>query len=214
MQAQLIIIGFDSLTAADFLAKAELIHRSLADHPDFPEPWPAHVPTSTQLAEALALYRNAYQATCGGRRAYIGPRNVARQILSGYLKRIAFHLETVARGDRALLATTGYDLRREHTRANGRPPTAPADFRLMYSDISGALVAKARKLPMAVGYQVQISEGDTVPELNWSDAGIFRSCSHIELEGLTPGIVYRVRIRAISRHGPGEWTPVASLRAL
>jgi hypothetical protein len=213
MQAQL-IISFEALSAADFLAKAELIHRSLADHPDFPEPWPAHVPAYTQLAEALALYRNAYQATCGGLRAYVGPRNVARQILAGYLKRIAVHLEIVARGDRALLATTGYDLRREHSGANNRPPTAPADFRLMYSDISGALVAKARKLPTAVGYQVQIAEGDAAPEINWSDAGTFRSCSHIEIGGLTPGVVYRVRMRAISRHGPGEWTPVVSLRSL
>jgi hypothetical protein len=213
MQAQL-IIGFESLTAADFLAKAELIHRSLADHPDFPEPWPAHVPTPTQLAEALAFYRNAYQAACSGRRGYVGPRNAARQILAGHLKRIAFHLETVARGDRALLATTGYDLRRKHHGANNRPPIAPADFRLMYSDISGALVAKARKLPTAVGYQVQLAEGDILPEINWRDAGTFRSCSHIELGGLTPGIVYRVRMRAISRHGPGEWTPVVSLRSL
>jgi hypothetical protein len=213
MQAQL-IISFEALTAADFLAKAELIHRLLADHPDFPEPWPAHVPARAQLTEALALYRNACLAACGGRRGYVGPRNVARQILAGYLKRIAFHLETVARGDRALLATTGYDLRRKHHSPTDKPPTAPADFRLMYSDISGALVAKARKLPTAVGYQVQISEGDTLPEISWNDAGTFRSCSHIELAGLTPGIVYRVRMRAISRHGPGEWTPVVSLRAL
>jgi hypothetical protein len=211
MQAHL-IIRFESLTAVDFLARAELIYRALADHADFSGPWPDHVPTHAQLGDALALYRNAYQAACGGRRAYVGPRNAARQLLSGYLKRIAAYLEAVSKGDRARLATTGYELRREHSNSlNNRLLSAPADFRLMHGD-GGVLLAKARKLPNAVGYQVQIANSDAAPDVNWNDAGIFRSCSHIELEGLKPGAIYRVRMRAISRHGPGEWTPVASLK--
>ena len=61
MQAKL-IIRFDSLSEASYLAKAGSIVTALTANVYYPEPWVAQVPTLAQLTAAYTAYLDGYHA--------------------------------------------------------------------------------------------------------------------------------------------------------
>lgn len=213
MQSKL-ITAFSSLREADFLARAQQILASLTGNAHFPEPWAVQVPNLADLGTAFAAYQTAYGAAQSGDKAKIAARQAAREVLMTKLKKLARYLEVVADEDLAVLASTGYELRKDGVRnasavAETLPP--PDGFKLDRGPLSGTIVAKARRLPGAGSYEVQIAQADPTVETNWSDAGTFMRCSKIELQGLAPGKTISVRMRGIGSRKPGAWTPAASL---
>jgi len=211
MQPKL-IISFDALSEPNFLAKAELINDSLGSNANFPLPWPTKVPTLAELDAAFTTYQTNYNDAEGGDAGSIAVRNAARDALTVILKKIAPYLELVADGSVPILLTTGYDLRQDAVRSTRvNPLPAPAGFNVVRGTMSGVLVASASALAGAGSYEAQICTGDPTVEANWTDAGTFMHCSHIELKGLTPGKMVSVRLRGIGSHGPGAWAPAFSL---
>jgi hypothetical protein len=180
----------------------------------FPEPWPATVPPLAQLQTDLTNLRSVSAATSAGDRTRIPERDAARQTVQADLQKLAFYVQLVANGDATLLATTGFDVKQPPVRSLVAVPLgAPTEFRLKLGEVSGMLVATARRLPGAGSYEVQLATADPTVETNWSSAGIFVHCKRIELTGLTPGKVYSVRLRGIGVAGTGAWAPAASLMA-
>ncbi|GAC1621233.1 MAG: hypothetical protein NVS9B10_03810 [Nevskia sp.] len=213
MQAKL-IIGFDVLSGPAFLTRADLILSSLKGNANFPLPWPAQVPGLDLLQDAVTAYRDAYNAASTGDRSKIAKRDAARKALSAQLKKLAPYLEIVANGDAAVLGTAGYELRNPIIRGaagSGEILMAPAAFRVERGELSGVLIARARNQKGAGSFEVQTTAGDPTMDANWTDAGTYLHCSHIELKGLPPGKTVSVRLRGIGTQGPGAWTPAVSL---
>jgi hypothetical protein len=213
MQAKL-IISFDALGEADFLAQAEGIAAALTGNAAFPEPWPSPLPGLTPLKTDIAAYEAAYLAAKAGDKAKIALREAARQTVNTDLKRLAPYLEMVANGDAAMLASSGYALRKTPVKtASSNPQTLPPpeDFQVSRGVLSGTIVIHASKLEGAGSYTVQSTSGDPTVEDNWEENGTYLRCSKIEIGGFTPGKVVSVRIRGIGTHSPGAWTPAASL---
>lgn len=204
-----LIITFDRLSEADFLAKAGAIVAALTNNPNFPEPWPAQVPSLAQLAEALNAYREAYHASLTRDTVKIGQRDAARQTLTDMFRRLAPYLEMVAQDDAAMLATTGYDLRRESVRGNGDTLPAPADFRVGHGLQSGTLDVHVARLAGARSYEVHTAQGDPTVEANWRHALVSPTATRITLAGLKPAQTYWVRVRGIGGNGAGQWTDPA-----
>ena len=214
MQPKL-IVAFDRLSGPDFLAKAGFIIASLTGNPHFPEPWPPQAPTLAQLNDAFNAYRDAYHASLTRDTLKIAQRDIARQELIDLFKRLASYLELVAQGDATILATTGYDLRHDIVRGtNSGLLDAPADFRVVQGKQSGTLDIHAAKLAGAGSYEVHIAQGDPNIEANWKQAALSKTCSHIIVEGLTPGQTYWLRLRGIGSAGAGLWTDPASVIAI
>lgn len=211
MQPKL-IIGFTQLGDADFAVRAETIVTSLTGNATFPEPWPQQLPSLATLSQHFETYQDAFTAAQSGDRQKIALRIAARKTLNDDLRRLAPYLEVIAAGDTALLLSTGYELRRDTAKSNGTAVlAAPDDFRVDRGPLSGTLIVRARRLPGAGAYEVQTAQADPTVESNWADAGTYKLCSRIELEGLTPGKTVSVRLRGIGSTSPGAWTPAASL---
>jgi len=213
MQAKL-IISFDALGEADFLAQAEGIAAALTGNPAFPEPWPSPLPGLMQLKIDITAYEAAYLAAKAGDKVKIALREAARQTVNTDLKKLAPYLEMVANGDTAMLASSGYALRKTPVKtAASNPETLPppADFHITRGMLSGVLVIHASKLEGAGSYTVQTATGDPTVEANWKENGTYLRCSKIEIGGFTPGTMVSVRMRGIGTHSPGAWTPAASL---
>ena len=214
MQAKL-IISFENLSEPDFLARTETINSSLAANAAFPGPWPAPLTGPASLATLFNQYKNAFNAALTHDDAKISLRNDMREGLTVFLKKLAPYLELVANGSVAALQTTGFELRRDSTRTGGSDPLpAPEDFSVVRGELSGTLIAHARKLKGAASHLVQITEGDPTVEANWKDYEIVVNCNRIEIVGQTPGKVVSVRLRAIGLAGPGAWTSPVSLMAV
>lgn len=210
MQPKL-IITFDRFSEADFQAKAGSIVAALATNKNFPDPWPNQVPSVKQLSEALDDYRAAYNASLTRDTIKIGQRDAARKTLTDMLRSLAPYLEVVAQGDAAVLASTGYDLRRDPARGNGDILPPPADFRVGHGPQSGTLAVHIARLPGARSYEVQTAQGDPTAEASWTHALVSPTASRIILAGLTPAQTYWVRVRGIGSTGPGQWTDPATV---
>jgi len=185
MQPKL-IITFDRLSEADFLAKAGFIMASLVGNAHYPEPWAAQAPGLSQLNEALAAYRDAYHASLTRDTLKIAQRESARQALTDLLKRLAPYLELVAQGDTAILASAGYDLRKDIVHGNGGALPAPGNFRVVHGQKSGTLDIHIARLSGAGSYEVQTAQGDPTLETNWKHALSSINSSHILLKGPAP----------------------------
>ena len=118
MQAKL-ITTFDRLSEPDFLAKSGAIVTALTANPHYPELWVVQVPTLAQLTAAYMTHQDGYHAALSHDSLKIALRNSARQALTELFKRLVPYLELVAQGDTHILATTGYDLRKDVVRGGG-----------------------------------------------------------------------------------------------
>jgi len=211
MQAKL-IITFSGLSGANFLAKAGTIVDSLRNNPDFPEPWPAQVPSHGQLDKTYSAYRDDLHAASSGDRVKISQRETSRAALEALLKTLAPYLEMVAQGDTTKLMRTGYDLRKDIVRGtNTNPPPVPDGFIAKHNALSGSVILHASSVSSANGYEAYYTDGDPHDEAGWKDAGTFPGCNRIEIAHLAPGKTYWFRIRAFNSNGYGAWTDPASL---
>ena len=211
MQAKL-ITTFDRLSESDFLAKSGAIVTALTGNAHYPEPWVVQVPTLAQLTAAYTAYLDSYHAALNHDSLKIALRNSARQALTELFKRLIPYLELVAQGDTHILATTGYDLRKDIVRGGGGDTLpAPEGFRVAHGAKSGSFDIHIAKLPGAGSYEVQTAQGDPAVEDNWRHALSSLTSAHILLEGLTPAQAYWVRVRGIGSSGAGVWTEPVSL---
>jgi hypothetical protein len=210
-----LIVSFDRLSEAEFLARAGAIVSSPANNPSFPRPWPNPAPSFEEMEQAFNAYQTAYQAALGRDTFKIAQRKDARDVLTGIFKRLANYLELVADGDATMLASTGYELRRETaSSATVTTLSAPQGLTLKHGELSGVLILHAIRMPNAASYEAQIADSDPTVEANWKSEGIHVHCSHIELTGLTPGKRYSVRLRGIGIPGPGAWSDTVTLMAI
>ena len=211
MQAKL-IISLEHLSESDFLVKAETIIISMTSNSHYPEPWPPQAPTLAELTLALNTYKNDYHASINRDTLKIAQRISSRQTLTELLKRLSTYLEFIAQGNASILATTGYDLRKDSVHNTGNQIlAAPSDFRVSHGIKKGTLNIHVALLADAGSYEVQITKGDPNVEANWQHATSSLTSSQILLEGLVPTQIYWLRIRGIGRNGSGAWAEPISI---
>ena len=211
MQAKL-ITTFDHLNESDFLAKAGTIVTNLTANANYPEPWAVQVATLAQLTTSYTAYLDNYHTALSHDRLKIALRNSARLVLTEQLKSLIPYLEMVAQGDTHILATTGYDLRKDLVRGGSADIlAAPEAFRVAHGAKSGSFDIHLAKLLGAGSYEVQITESDPAIEGNWRHATTSLTAAHILLEDLIPGQAYWVRVRGIGTAGAGVWTEPVNL---
>lgn len=208
----MIVSNFSRLSYPNFLAQAQRIVTAMTGNPHFPEPWTAPTPSLAQISADLDSFAAVSAAVSSGDRTRMPERDAARATLAADLQQLAVYLQMVTKGDPTLVATSGFDLRPPTLRpAVMLPLPAPSDLRTTRGELSGTIVARVTKVPQAAAYEVQIASADPTVESNWSDAGTFSGCRRMQIEGLTPGKNYAVRVRAINSAGPGAWSVSGSL---
>lgn len=182
----------------------------------FAEPWwtdPLEKPTSASLATDQTAYLAAKSGAADGDKTKIALRTSLRAALTADLKKLAQFIELKANGDVTMLESTGYELSKVPTPAGSDPLPAPQDLRVLKGELPGVLIARCKSVKGAASYETHICATDPGVPANWSQTAISKGCRRIDLEGLTPGTLYYVRVRAINQNGPGAWSGVESLRA-
>lgn len=210
-----LIIQFGRLNEADFLSRGGLIMASLSDNPRFPQPWPAPAPVWGDVVAAYERYRDLSHASIAGDRVVISQRNTAREVLTELLRRTAKYVEFVAHDDEEALRSTGFELRREPSRAprSGALP-APQGLKLRRGDFSGQVEVRAGRVEGAGNYELQISLGDPTDEAGWRHALSSPNCTRLLLEGLPRLQICWVRMRAMNARTAGVWSEPVSIMVL
>ncbi len=217
MQRRL-IISFDELSETAFASRASMIATTMGTEQAlsfFPAPWlladGPYMPA--QLAEDVATYAKAKSHAANGSKQAIAGRKMLRVALSNKLRALGNYLMQKAGGDLLMLEATGFALSRERGVPNKVPLPAPQEFTARYGELPGMLVARSRGVKGAKVYELAICEGDTLVESNWRIYGPATTPLRMPITGLTPGVLYHVRVRAINHAGPGAWSDMASARA-
>jgi len=133
-------------------------------------------------------------------------RDKAFQLLASSLDLDANIVEVVAGDDLELLLSTGY-LPVSTNRASS--PLDPAAIAGLFNNGTGSVVLRLQPVANAKSYQVQLS---TDTGKTWTEAGIYTQARRVVLNGLTPGVTYYVRVRAIGGStGASDWSGTSSI---
>lgn len=209
-----VLLGFKALSDVKLLIKAEFVHSSMSGHPHYDvSSWPPKVAPLSELATTIDLFRDAIHAAQTHDSNKIAERNRIRATLEDILQQLAAYVEFAAHGDVVIMASAGFDLRRDTTPVGGRNQIlpAPSDFRVAHGQRSGTVDLHVAREVGAKSYHVQVTEGDPMVEANWRPALTSANGSRITLTGLTPGHTYWFRICCVSAPGYGLWTEPLSL---
>jgi hypothetical protein len=141
-------------------------------------------------------------------RAATKRKQAARKKAELALTTLASLTASVAQGNAVVILDTQMPLRRKRTPV-GRLP-APADLRAEASDFEGACDLTWELVKGSSVYEVEHKlQEDSAP---WQRSVIV-TASKARVSGLTPGVLYYFRVRAVGSAGPGTWSDMALRRA-
>lgn len=161
---------------------------------------------SIQTCDAT-LTKKASRAT-----ADINAFNVARGNLEEIVSGLGNYVNTVAKGDDAVVISSGFPSYQTGAAPDYSAPPAPTNLVLRQGDVSGELVLRSRPGRSPSMNEVQTTSGDPAVDSNWKTVGMF-SGGKATLDGFTPGSTIWVRERSAGLKGVmGDWSdPVKAI---
>lgn len=197
--------GFESYGYNDLSTKAKLIHTSLGTTPASGY-YPTPSPTLIVLGDAIAELDGSIAR--GNAPGAAEDRENDKQALIAILVALAGYLENTTPGDRAKLATTGYDLRKEPERHTG-PTGTPQNVRVKPTGIPGEAKPSCEAVDNAKTYEARATQDMTSGQ--YATCPPSTSIRGLHFTGLERGKDWYFQIRAISPSGPGPWSDPAMM---
>lgn len=180
---------------------------SMTDNANFPEPRP-------ELTVYRALvndYREKHEvASKKGSQFEKKAKDNARKALLMAMHELAFYVNTVARGDAEILASSGFELLAPPQ--SKQYPKVVTNIRLADGRFSGEIKLMFSALKEAYEYEYNYStvlgaDGDPV----WGEVHRTSTSRMNYISGLPPGSTCYVRVRARNKKGIGDWSNSVSL---
>ena len=194
--------GFSKLSDNDFDNKAQAIVAALTGNANFP----TTTPTLATITTSVTAYQAALALPAGQ------PRDAqvaaTRATLSTQLEQLARGLELTPSVTDAMLATSGFDLRKDPV-FSGEEVGAPGNVRLRHAGVTGVIQMLCDSVPRAKAYELQYTQDPNAGP--WTDGGTFPNTRGLGVTGLTRGKDYWARIRAVGPKGPGAWSDPATI---
>ncbi|RZF62669.1 hypothetical protein [Sphingobacterium corticibacterium] len=196
------------------LVEADIILSSMSGNPTFPTP----TPSLEEIENAYNEYAT-YLARANWTHGRID-RELKRESkvkLSQLLGQLAGYVNYVAKGELSILYSSGFPV--FTGRKKGTVPEVPTGGRLSDGRVSDELYfdfnSLGRDMTYEYTYAIWISREDAPPEsseLQWEQS-LFTTRSRKNLIKSVPSrSTVFAKVRAINRHGVGDWSAVVSLR--
>jgi len=201
MRVQRISLNFSAYSDANFQVKAKHIETNLTGNAFFP----TLTPPLTDLKAAIEDYSSALQAAGNGDRNDVALKVAARRSLELLLVTLGNCIMMVAKGDVAMLQSSGYTLTKI---PEPRTLGALGNVTLSKGVNSGELTAKVKALYGAGKYVHQLSASLPGDDTVWQDFP--GNPSKFVFTGLVPGKQYWVRVIALGSRAQKSYSPVAT----
>jgi hypothetical protein len=146
------------------------------------------LPTLVELQAAVDAYSASLSKAKYGSREDKALKNADKKALIGLLRDECDYINMVAKGDEVALATCGLPLSKEPEPKVLGTPEAKVE-----QGASGKLILSTPAVSGAVAYKHQYTADEHAA--TWSEVSTSRA--NCTIDGLTPGIVYSLRIVAI-----------------
>lgn len=176
-----------------------------------------HFPDPRPDMDEYGLLVNDYRqkqeiASNGGSRWEKEARDNAKAALAQVMKELAFYVNTVAKGNREMLASSGFEIVPEDKPS--KVPGIPGNARLIDGNVSGEMRFMFNALRSAREYEYCYAtslDGDGKPD--WGEITFTTNSRLNYIQGLTPGERIYARVRARNGRGIGDWSEPVSLIA-
>lgn len=200
-------IGLSGLNAVDLIAKTNDIVAAMTGNANFPTP----TPDLPALIAANTELQTAAEASRYGDSRMIENRKNKQVIVEDLLRQLAAYVTMTATGDGAILATSGFELRRV---PEPMPPLArPLNFVANRGTHEGSADLEWKSVTGGLTYMIQVSTTDpTVSDDNWKTAAVTTKVKH-RIENLTKGTYYWYRVMAVGRNSTSPYSDVSLLFA-
>jgi hypothetical protein len=190
-----VYLGFTKDTDQNVNMFAQGSVESLTGHPVFTDPpiKPA------DLGKLQVTFNQSMLDASDGGATLIRQKKAAKTALTDALVKNGLYVQLTARQDLDTLLSSGYDVC--STNRTSSPLDTPS-ITAIVNGIAGQLIVRATPLLNAKGYQAQTS---TDGGKTWVDMGDFGGARRIELDGLTSGTAYMIRVRGVG--GSTQYSP-------
>ena len=156
------------------------------------------------LGTGKTNFQNGMADTAQGGTAATAAKNAARETLLGLLRQEAIYVQGACNNDLAVLLSSGFSA--ASTNHAQSPLETPSILKIL-NEASTQLVLRVTPITNAKAYEIRYS---TTPGA-WQPGGISTQARHIIVEGLTPGTVYTISVRAIGGStGHSDWSDSVS----
>lgn len=179
----------------------------MSDNDNFPDPRP----TMEEYAPIVNDYREKHEvASKRGSQLELKARDNARATMLQAMKEIAFYVNTVAKGDAQVLASSGFEL--VPPRQSSAYPNIPKDLRLLDGRFSGELRLVFGSMRSAWEYEYCYATSlDEQGEPEWNELQRTTNSRMNYIPDLTPGDRCYARVRARNGKGIGDWSEAVSI---
>lgn len=194
-----------------FLSLTRRVHTSMTGNPNFPEPWVGC--SLAELTDCLERLQHAHDEAKNRDSQKIKYRNQVKNETKQVLRNIANYVQLVGKGNLQVLQSSGFDFQKERRVIQQSLLPSP-EVLLRHGERRGSIMAKAKALPGAGSYEVQVTDKDPNDEADWAAYCVSKTCSRIIINDRLSGQNYWVRMRGIFGSGAGEWSTPVTIMSL
>jgi len=159
----------------------------------------------TLKAEVDSFHALKVEAEDGSRKV-IAQKNKQREAVIKMLKMLGRYVEVTSDGDMAIFTSSGF-VPASTTKV---PPSAlplPVIRSVTHGLLSGELVVQVEAIPKALNYEIRYGAvvNGAAPS-SWTSKVITKVKPPVGIEGLTPGTIYAIQVRALGKLGYTAWS--------
>ena len=208
------LAGFGHHKDNKILVEADVILTSMSGNPKFPDPVPPLSEVESAYNEYVACLVRANWTHCRIDRAL---KRESKARLANLLGGLAAYVNYVAKGELSVLYTSGFPV--FTGRKKGVGPEVPTGARLSDGRVSDELRFDfnplGRDMTYEYTYAIWISDEEVQPEspeLQWEKSLFTTRSRNNVIKGVPSRSTVYAKVRAINRHGVGDWSTAVSLR--
>lgn len=195
-----VIINFspNRYNDSDLVVKSNTVADEMTDNPNFVNPSPT--PASIKGAAADFLFYT--QKATGGSHEDVAFKRQKRKRLEDLLQHLAIYVNQTAKGDEAMLISSGFDLIKKPEPAKALP--APEKLKIKPGKSKGSLQLSCSSVAGARVYGFEYRLTDRESENDW--ARVDSTKHNVLVTGLISGKQYAFRVLAIGSNPQRNWS--------
>lgn len=161
-----------------------------------------------ELLTTINTYVSALGATTNRGKEETLAKNNAREALEDMLRTLASYVDSIAKGDPAIIMKAGFVPTGMSAHPNDSDITLDKPVIVsIRNGISGQLLVRVKTAGRPHAFEGQVRNGTG----GWQTAGVSTQAREIDLNGLTPGMTYDIRVRGVGPDNTySDWSDPSS----
>ena len=141
-----------------------------------------------------------------GSRKVIAKKDKQREAVIKMLRLLARYVEVTSDGDMAMFTSSGF-VPASTTKVPPSPLPLPVIRSVTHGVLSGELVVQVQSIPKAKNYEIRYGVVvNSAAPTSWTSKVVTKVKPPVGIEGLTPGTIYAIQVRALGPLGYTAWT--------